>query len=718
MQELDSFIVQQQKDQRDIIVERTSSPTTKSPDTTEIVDIEKEKVNGTKFSASIEKDVSSRDDRTLSNAMSLNAETTTTATPTPAEVRAQRLVEVLDHSLRKHQVKRSLELYEKARQNDILLPKKQIADLFFVVSAVDPIKAFSILQYYNSHPGTLHIKLSMYKRICTCVSLLDPAMYNLYQMESFIVSLLEDIDEMDDEAKALLYPNLVVTLAKQPRVWLGRYAGEVYQYIKDKNFDISQRWLVNVLSLSKYNRQEDLPFHDVMAELAARGCVPDSKKLLQAIQNMFPYTDTEQMTVVLKAYLQIENNALARHYRDMNADDDDDNDISDGNNARNGLRTLTDTDDEADMKEEEEVDDDDDDITHFSSWYPQTRHEGNVLKIDMSTLEMISAGAARAGNSELMLLVWDVLEHCHYRPNEAIYENTVLSFASEGRKGLRQAFSAMASMKQDGFVPARPFIRSFCFELRGDKRLVNEALRIVLDEDEGVDNPNDDDGHPSSSFSSQRRQPLLSLESLNVILSCLAERGDTDDAIEVLRIFRDYDIEPNEDSYSFAMEALGKELHRLQVSGKLEYNSSSVHKNIQLAGSLLSEMEDVGLTPSTDVVRNYLELLCLANEVETATAVTEDLLKDSYRNRVNNKAIYRVALANAEAGNFDKAKELAGLTSEVIPSLYRRINYLRPRSGPNSKPRKRWRRRESPDDDDNNNNSNNDSNDNEKVLKC
>ena len=85
-------------------------------------------------------------------------------------------------------------------------------------------------------------------------------------------------------------------------------------------------------------------------------------------------------------------------------------------------------------------------------------------------------------------------------------------------------------------------------------------------------------------------------------------------------------------------------------------------------------MEEDGVPPSADVVRNYVELLCMGGELSTATALIEDCMtNDEMLSIVNNKALYRVALANAEAGNFDTAKKLASSTSETIPILHRKI---------------------------------------------
>jgi pentatricopeptide repeat protein len=153
-------------------------------------------------------------------------------------------------------------------------------------------------------------------------------------------------------------------------------------------------------------------------------------------------------------------------------------------------------------------------------------------------------------------------------------------------------------------------------------------------------------------------------------MSSYAERGDVSQAVGILDTIRQYGLKPNVDSYSFAVEVLGKDIHRRKKAN----NSEWVNRNLDIADSILTMMERDGVAPSADVVRNYVELLCIANEVSTATAIVTDCLSNDQHHCVNSKTLYRVAMANAEAGNFEMAKELSALTSERIPVLHRKIH--------------------------------------------
>lgn len=158
-------------------------------------------------------------------------------------------------------------------------------------------------------------------------------------------------------------------------------------------------------------------------------------------------------------------------------------------------------------------------------------------------------------------------------------------------------------------------------------------------------------------------------------MSCYAERGDANQTLELLETLKEYGLTPDANTYSFGIEALGKDLHRRKKTD----DRSRVHRNLDLASSILTMMEEDGISPSADVVRNYVELLCLTEEISTATSVVDDFLSNGETKCVNNKTLYRVALANVEAGNLEEGKRLASLTSEVIPVLHRKIRSMEQR---------------------------------------
>ena len=529
-------------------------------------------------------------------------------------------------------VKKGMFFFRESQRNRQILPRASVTDLFFVVSETDPVAAYSILEYYNSHyihqektesdggggvpdlDSSTNKRLSLYKRIANSLSLLDPQIHNTRQMHIMIDSLLNEIEEMDADSKRVLYPKLVVSLVSQRIATIGPYAEGLYESFVDQHgSDIKAGWLNRLLSMSRYNRQGDIPYHDVMARLVQiPGGQLNAESVLPAIQNMFPFTNPNAICTALRAWLE-----------------------------------------------------------DFYNKQESGKRKGEIIQlnsedlIDLSTLESVSIGASQAGSSELILMVWDVLEACQYRPTETIYENTIMAFANE-KGSLRQAFAAMSSMKEDGFEISRPLLRSFSSVIRLNRPLIGRARRMLIE-----------DHH--NEMARLENHCLLSLESINVVLSGYAERGDPRDAVEILELMAENDIDPNADSYSFVIEALGRDIKKRLKSNDQDY----IERNISIANTVLSMMEGKGMPPNTQVIRNYVELLCMGGEIDTASSIVEDYLRSDdleFRNIVNNITIYRVVSEHTALGNFERAKALAEQMTEYVPALHRRIKSKEQRS--------------------------------------
>jgi len=560
--------------------------------------------------------------------MASESKTSLLADGAPRSKDFELLKAALRRSIHRKDIEKSLFLFRESQRKRQILPRVTVTDLFFMVSEFDPPAGYTIINYYNKHylhqdagqsdggralDGNTSKRLSLYKRICNSISLLDPNHHNTRQMHIMIEDLLNEIEEMDMNSKRILYPKLVLSLVSQRIATIGQYASDLYYFITDNEFEMRAGWLNRLLSTSRYNRKNDIPYHDVIARLVQTpGGQLNPDAILPAMQNMFPYTEMEPICVTLEAWLEDFQNKIS------------------GNNDEEKMFDLN----------------------------PETL-------IDLSMLETISTGAAQAGCSRLILLVWEVLDVCGYSPTEIIYENTVVTFANE-RGGVQQAFAALASMKEDGFEPSRPLIRSFSSAMRLHRSLIGKARRILTEDRQ-------------NEIASMENNHLLSLESLNVLLSSYAERADPKDAVEILDVMSDNDIQPNADSYSFVIEALGRDIKkRLKID-----DQSYKQRNVEIADTILSMMEDKGIPPTTHVIRNYVELLCLAGEIETATSIVEEYLTSDNpetRRVVNNITTYRVATENAALGNFDVARKLASMMTEYVPALHRGIRSREQRS--------------------------------------
>jgi pentatricopeptide repeat protein len=496
------------------------------------------------------------------------------------------------NAIRRQDVNLTLSLFHEAIRHRQKLSQRVLVRLFYVVVQANPILAYSALQQYRTDDDQTVLtdgEMKMYLKLCSSVSLLDQQKHNRRELHVFVRSLIQDLESLERDAKQELLPKMITALATQRNVRIGSYARDLYQWMVKDEYEMKTGWLRQLLSLSKYNRQDDLPFHDIMERLAEQNGRPHPLSVIQAIHNMFPFTDPKRVSVALRAFLEFQKRLV--------------------------------------------VDD-------FPQ--PTTLDE---LQIDLDCLESISAGAAHSGSTELVLLVWEVLEHCNYRPTDIIYENTVIAFATGGNH-LPTAFGAINSMKEDGFEVARSLLRSFSLALRSEKLRLDHGMKLLT-----VSSPD-----------------LQSLETVNALMSCYAERGDVSDVLFLLKTLRSNKLNPDVNSYSFAVEVLGKNIHRWGKSS----DPAMIQENLDHADSILGMMEADGILPSRDLLRNYVELLCIAGESDTANMVIDDMLSNTPES-VCSKALYRIAMVNAERGDFDKARYLASLITDDIPILVKKI---------------------------------------------
>jgi hypothetical protein len=339
----------------------------------------------------------------------------------------------------------ALRLLDKAQSDGVWVAQNLVSALFFAIVDEDVFEAYKVLQYYNRHPHTRGRRPAMYRRICKAVELVDPKVHYRANIHAFIESLLNEMDALGDvEVQQQGYPKLVVSLVSQKSVSVGAYAHMVYDYMMEKKFPLSEGYLLTLLALSKYNRQADLPFHDILARLAAVGRRPFPPIALKAVQNMFPYTNADATTIALQAILDYQRN---KQQDDVLPTETGENDIVEESSSSSSSSSMR------------------GEVNHQKKQLPESSPFCPVYNIDLGTLEAMSASAARSGHSKLIFVIWEVMEALGYKPTEAIYENSIIAFASH-RNTLCNAFAAVEAMKADGFQVSRALIRSISHAIR------------------------------------------------------------------------------------------------------------------------------------------------------------------------------------------------------------------------------------------------------------
>lgn len=173
----------------------------------------------------------------------------------------------------------------------------------------------------------------------------------------------------------------------------------------------------------------------------------------------------------------------------------------------------------------------------------------------------------------------------------------------------------------------------------------------------------------------QERNIKITTSIMNVLMSAAAERGDIDRLLSILKDFERYSVPFNADTISFGFESLGKNLMRRRNFNNtfLDQTRASTRDHIDacmvVANVLLNHMDDHQVKTTDHIIRNYIEFLCMAGHVETATSIILEAVQE--KGLVSSKSIYRVAMANAKLFRFDVARQVATCDHSIAP-----LNFL------------------------------------------
>jgi hypothetical protein len=270
-----------------------------------------------------------------------------------------------------------------------------------------PFQAYEVFRFYQKMTvedyGTDPIAYTdMYRHMCELLHDLNPQKRERKDIHALVHAIVKDLQQMDQRGKEVCFPVFVSSLVQQKTVGLGNLARVAFQYMLDHDFRVPAGYWEHLLSLSRYYRQDDLPYADILVKAVEAGRRPHPVLVLGAMGNLFPYHNTGASYKMLQTIAELQS----------------------------------------------------------------TARPGEVpYQLDISTLEAISSAAAAKGFFDMNLAVWDMLDLLGYQPTEGIYENTILAFCARPPT-YANAFVVLADMEEKGMIPSRALIRGMSTYLR------------------------------------------------------------------------------------------------------------------------------------------------------------------------------------------------------------------------------------------------------------
>jgi hypothetical protein len=311
-----------------------------------------------------------------------------------------------------------------------------------LLALIQPARAFDIyrvVNYYVSIPtsieftsegGNICAYASYYRTACESIRYLDSRRHQWNDCFLLVNALIERVSCLNQHGQEQCVPVLLSAICQQGISKLGiHFAGKIYKHIIDTKMVVSKGFWVHMLSHSKYNRQEDLPYEEILTRVVEDGVRPHPFTVINALENFFPFSNAPAVAKFLKGVLTLQRQ-VAAEIRAVKI-----------STARNPDFVAV-----------------------------RAKVESVIAKqyfVDMNVLESIGAAAAGQGQSEICLMIWDMLDVLGYTPTEGIYENTILAFAMNAFT-YREAFIVLNEMESRGFLPSRALIRSISVHVRYD----------------------------------------------------------------------------------------------------------------------------------------------------------------------------------------------------------------------------------------------------------
>ena len=319
---------------------------------------------------------------------------------------------------------------EMHKQPSIDVPPGLTKALMYLVQPGNPIHLYQIIRYYLSIPttyekisgGTIDEYKKYYRLACDSVRHVDPRVHMKSDIKKLVRTLMVQVGKLDRSGQEMCVPILLSAVCEQPYAVIGEYfAATIYKYMMDQNFAVPDGYWIHILSFSKYNRH-DIPYHEILTRAVSLGLRPDPIIVLNVLENYFPFSNVNIMTSIMKALLTLQKQVAT--------------DIQ---------------------------------VAKAAAIKDETVNVDAVVAkqyfVDVHILETIGAAAAVHGQSEINLLIWDMLDVLEYKPSVGIFENTVVAFAMNTFT-YREAFTVLYEMELRGYYPSRALIRSVSVHVR------------------------------------------------------------------------------------------------------------------------------------------------------------------------------------------------------------------------------------------------------------
>ena len=268
----------------------------------------------------------------------------------------------------------------------------------------DPMYCMELLQHYlgrndtsefKAGPGDINQYKSLITATCSSVRYFHPGRHDERRGMQMVNELRQLVSRLEWELQITGFCQLLSAVVDQKFHNLGVVFGmQLYDHLIAQKFDVNPGFFIHLLSQSRYSHQDYVPYPEILQRCVESGHSLDPGVVLNAVENMYPYTNPHAIKPVLQSLLTYQRRVV------------------------------------------------------------ESNGELMQIYVEMSVLEVMATSAVLLKDRDILYMVWDMLDILDYKASESIFESTVHLF-SKDRYTYREAFTALYDMEKSGIVPSR-----------------------------------------------------------------------------------------------------------------------------------------------------------------------------------------------------------------------------------------------------------------------
>ncbi|KAL7476080.1 hypothetical protein ACHAW6_001961, partial [Cyclotella cf. meneghiniana] len=205
-------------------------------------------------------------------------------------------------------------------------------------------------------------------------------------------------------------------------------------------------------------------------------------------------------------------------------------------------------------------------------------------RVDTGTLEAMSL-AAQKGQTELNLLIQDLVELFGHQPTERMFEDVILSFGS---------------IRSDANSFKAVLLRQIAFKLSGDFSRLRHARNL---------------------FTWNSDERFLSTTTINCLLLGYGIKKDINTAFDVFEDSANYQLQTDMNTFTSLMESL--HLSVKDKSASASRSPEDIDHILAIIDTVIGSMELTRVERSAHFYYEHIRLLCLLTKVDNAKSLLE-----------------------------------------------------------------------------------------------